>query len=221
VESWQQLGLPQIVQFDNEMVFSGGRWAHRLGRIVRLCLALGVQVWFIPFYTPQRNGYVESFHSQTDQFFWSRTQFENRLPVEASYPDFLTYFRQQRQLPAIQEHTPAQKRASYTDTPVHLLPPEFDLHQRTHLPLVNGTVYCVRLANHLAQVNILNHHITLDRAYAHHYILAQINTETQQMTLFHQPNATVDPLEIKVFPFPLLESPLDFKPDFDYPAAPI
>ena len=30
VESWQTLGLPEIAQFDNEMTFSGGRWAQRL-----------------------------------------------------------------------------------------------------------------------------------------------------------------------------------------------
>lgn len=48
VGGWQTIGLAHIVQFDNEMTFTGGRWAHRLGRIVRLCLAVGVQVWLIP-----------------------------------------------------------------------------------------------------------------------------------------------------------------------------
>jgi hypothetical protein len=45
--AWKEVGLPGIAQFDNEMSFTGGRWAHRLGRMVRLCLALGIQVWFI------------------------------------------------------------------------------------------------------------------------------------------------------------------------------
>ena len=144
VEGWQTIGLAHIAQFDNEMTFTGGRWAHRLGRVVRLCLALGVQVWFIPFYTPERNGYAERFHGECDQFFWSRKRFETVPQVRTAYPDFLGYFRHQRQLPAIQNHTPAEMRASWPDVSVRLLPPDFCLHQRRRLPIVAGTIHCVR-----------------------------------------------------------------------------
>jgi len=65
-----------------------------------------MQVWFIPFYTPERNGYVERFHGECGQFFWSRQQFESVSRVREAYPDFLDYFRNHRQLPAIQGRTP-------------------------------------------------------------------------------------------------------------------
>jgi transposase-like protein len=47
--SWQTLGVPRVLQLDNEMSFTGGRWISRLGRLVRLALLLGCEVWFNPF----------------------------------------------------------------------------------------------------------------------------------------------------------------------------
>lgn len=47
--SWQHLGVPRVLQVDNEMSFTGGRWVSRLGRLVRFALLLGCEVWFNPF----------------------------------------------------------------------------------------------------------------------------------------------------------------------------
>lgn len=49
VAAWQRSGVPQYLQVDNEMSFTGGRWFSRLGRFVRLGLLLGSEVWFNPF----------------------------------------------------------------------------------------------------------------------------------------------------------------------------
>lgn len=219
VECWRTVGLPKIAQFDNEMTFTGGRWAHRLGRVVRLCLALGIQVWFIPFYTPERNGYVERFHGECDQFFWSRKRFETIPQVQAAYPDFLDYFRNHRQLPAIQNHTPSEMRASWSDIQAQLLEPDFWLHQRKRLPIVAGIIHCVRLADRQGQVNILNLHITLGTAYAKHYVLARIDTANQQMILYHQSDAEAELDEIESHPFSLKEPVREFDPTFNYPAS--
>ena len=218
VKSWQRIDLPKIAQFDNEMTFTGGRWAHRLGRVVRLCLALGAQVWFIPFYTPERNGYVERFHGECDQFFWSRQQFDSVSGVREAYPDFLDYFRTQRRLPAIQDRTPAEMRSSWPDATARLLQPDFRLHQRERLPIVAGIIHCARLADLHGQVNILNRHITLGSDYARHYVLARIDTAKQQVALYHQPDAEAELEEIKNCPFPLKDAVHPFDPTFNYPA---
>jgi transposase len=49
LSSWRTLGVPRVLQVDNEMSFTGGRWVSRLGRLVRLALLLGGEVWFNPF----------------------------------------------------------------------------------------------------------------------------------------------------------------------------
>jgi putative transposase len=58
---WQRLGIPQHQQVDNEMVFFGSRTHPRgLGPLIRLCLAMDVEPWFIPPAEPWRNGVVEN-----------------------------------------------------------------------------------------------------------------------------------------------------------------
>jgi len=215
--AWQQLGLPQWAQFDNEMTFTGGRWAHRLGRVVRLCLALGVQVWFIPFYTPQRNGFVESFHSQCHQFLWSRHTFAALADVQARYPAFLQAFRHEHHLPAIADQTPAQARGQQQDeTGFRPLPADFHLARPERLPLVAGLIHCVRLADRQGAVNILNRQLELGEAYARHYVLATIHTARQQICLFQQPDAASPLQEIGTFPFPLPEPTVPYDPSFSY-----
>jgi hypothetical protein len=219
VESWQTLGRPRIAQFDNEMTFTGGRWAHRLGRVVRLCLAVGVEVWFIPFDTPERNGYAERFHGECDQFFWSRRVFETIPQVQTAYPAFLRYFRNERHLPAIGNRTPTEMRTTWPEAAVRFLTPDFCLHQRKRLPIVAGTIHCVRLADRQGQVNILNHHIALGPDYGKHYVLARIDVTRQMMTLYHQPTAEAELEEIETLPFPLVEPVYEFDPAFNYPVS--
>jgi hypothetical protein len=42
LQTWQQLGVPDLAQFDNESAFSGGRHLWGLGKVVRL--------WFVHGY---------------------------------------------------------------------------------------------------------------------------------------------------------------------------
>ncbi|RMD66727.1 transposase, partial [Candidatus Parcubacteria bacterium] len=53
-EVWQEQGLPDYHQVDNESCFSGG-YTHPavLGRVVRLALLMGVQLVFSPYYHPK------------------------------------------------------------------------------------------------------------------------------------------------------------------------
>lgn len=217
IAGWRELGLPIIAQFDNEMSFTGGRWAHRLGRVVRLCLALGVQVWFIPFYTPERNGYVEGFHGLCNQSFWLRQHFDTPTQVQNVYPEFLEDFREHHHLPAIDDRTPTAMRSLLTTTPIQPLSADFSLHLHSRLPIVAGTIHCVRLADDQGQINVLNHHLSLDRKFAHHYILARVDTAKQQMMLLHQQNADAELESIGIQPFSLPEPVLEFDPDFNYP----
>src|SRR5574341_234569 len=48
-EHWRSLGLPRYAKFDNDSVFQGThRFADAFGRVIRLCLSLGVTPVFAP-----------------------------------------------------------------------------------------------------------------------------------------------------------------------------
>ncbi len=77
--TWHRLGLPEAVQADNELVFYGSPAHPRgMGLLIRLCLPLGIEPWFIPFQEPWRNGVVERFN----------THFRSKFLAWVQIPDF-------------------------------------------------------------------------------------------------------------------------------------
>lgn len=70
---WCRLGLPEQQQVDNEAVFYGSRrYPRGMGILIRLCLANGVEPWFIPPAEPWRNGVIEKFNDHYRQGFLRR-----------------------------------------------------------------------------------------------------------------------------------------------------
>jgi hypothetical protein len=63
IERWRRDGLPVYAQFDNGTHFQGThRWPDAIGRISRLCLALGITAVFAPPREPGFQNAIESFN---------------------------------------------------------------------------------------------------------------------------------------------------------------
>src|SRR5439155_19552872 len=77
-EHWREVGLPGYAQFDNDMIFHGThRYADALGRVIRLCLSLGVVPVLVP---PRETGFqamIESYNGWWQAKVWTRFQHEN------------------------------------------------------------------------------------------------------------------------------------------------
>jgi hypothetical protein len=69
LQTWQQLGVPDVTQFDNENAFSGGNHPWVLGKVVRLCLYMGIEVLFIPLGEADYNSPIEIFNHLWAQRF--------------------------------------------------------------------------------------------------------------------------------------------------------
>lgn len=73
--TWCRLGVPAAVQADNEWAFAGSPAHPRaLGPLIRLCLAQGIEPWFIPPGEPWRNGVVEKFNHHYKAKFLARVE---------------------------------------------------------------------------------------------------------------------------------------------------
>ncbi len=185
VTAWQTVGLSQLLQMDNEATFCGGYRGKRVfSQIVRLCLAVGVEVLFIPFYSPKRNADIESFNSDWDLAFWQRERFRDLEHVREESPIFERWYRTRYEPPALKGLTPAK---AFPDFEPRLLPESFDLHQQEErLPLTAGQVHFIRVVNTKGQVVILNEPWEVDEKLAGEYIWATLSTEKQRLRIYHQ-----------------------------------
>jgi putative transposase len=183
--AWQSLGLPEMLQIDNEATFYGGYRHKRIfSQLVRLCLSVGVQVVFIPVYSPRKNAIIESFNSDWDQAFWQRERFRDLAHVQTESLIFERWYRTRYEPPALQGLTPTEARADFRP---RLLPVDFDpLAPR---PLTAGTVHFLRLINSQGQVNVLNEGWLVKPKLAGEYVWVTIATADQRLSIYHQQTA--------------------------------
>jgi putative transposase len=97
VEHWRAVGLPDHAQFDNDMIFHGThRYPDALGRVLRLCLSLGVVPVLVP---PRETGFqamIESYNGWWQTKVWSRFQHENLEDLQGHSKRYVTALRRQR-----------------------------------------------------------------------------------------------------------------------------
>jgi hypothetical protein len=210
--SWQELGVPRVLQMDNEMSFTGGRWADRLGRLARLTLLLGCEVWFNPFRMPKCNAYVERFHGLCDQFFWSRHRFTDPTDVGYCYPAFLETFRNGYRSERLANKTPAHARQSLPDHRVATLPEGLAWTPRRSVPLVAGRVHCARRTDRYGRLEVLRRHFTLGSKYRHAYIRATLTVADQQVAFYFQETTDAEPELVSTRPFPLPDAAKPWDP---------
>jgi transposase InsO family protein len=210
VAVWQEVGLPLALHIDNDIVWNGGGRGQRvLSKIVRLCLWVGVEVIFIPPYTPRANGVIESFNDLWDSNFWHRTQFCDIDHVQTELPLFERYCRHRRPLSDFDGRTADQIAPEFE--PV-LLPATFNVHHRKRIAITAGYVHFIRFVSTKGTFSILNETWTLDKdLWAGHTIRATIDTQAQQLRVYHHPSKDDHCHLIQEFDYALVEDarPLD------------
>ncbi len=70
---WREFGLPAYPQFDNDTIFQGSHSGRdSLGRVIRICLQLGVTPVFAPPQEPGFQAAIENFNGRWQAKVWSR-----------------------------------------------------------------------------------------------------------------------------------------------------
>ena len=185
LQSWANLGLPFLHQFDNEGAFCGGHThAHILGQVVRLCLFCGVEPLFTPYYEPKRNHQIESFHSLWVSSFWSRHEFGTLREVQAETPVFWRWYMYQYYPPSLNGQTPTQVRRGrrlrlLSARLRHLIP-------EGRLPISAGRIHFMRKVDPTGTIEVLNEVWQLGPKWSGEYIRATINTQEQTIGFWHQ-----------------------------------
>ena len=193
VHAWQQLGLPEKVQFDNGREFCGFGYAARfLTRVIRLCLRLGVEPIFIPKGKPQYNGSVENFNGWFQPLLLSRP-FRRPCDVRRELRRLMTAVNEQHVHTKLGGHTATQYRRGKR---LRKLPANFTIVKQK-LPIAVGKVTFIRLVSVRGTVNILGQSFKVGKRLKFQYVKVTIYTKYQKLKVYHKGKL------IKEFPYPL------------------
>lgn len=182
VDDWKVYGIPKYLQLDNECSFRGSLYhARTFGKLTRFCLNFGVEIIFIPFNEPWRNGYIESFNSRFNTQLWLFQRFtdlEHMRGESKKFRDKHSNYQAYKK-----EHFGKQQDIGYTK---RFFPENFLFDPATELPITKGLVHFIRWVDEQGYVNILNEKFFINKELCCEYIWATINTEKQTLDIFHQ-----------------------------------
>lgn len=201
LQTWQQLGVPDVAQFDNESAFSGGNHPWVLGKVVRLCLYLGIDVLFIPLREADYNSPVETFNHLWAQQFWGRHHFTRRRDVSRVQRTFLAWYRSQYIAPR-KPNTPERMRLG---AQVHTLTSHDATGLPPRLPICAGRVHAVRRVSPEGRVRFLNHTFRVGKRYRERYVWLTLETAQKRLSIWYQARAEAPWKRLKTIEAPLRE----------------
>src|SRR5712691_3126117 len=86
LEHWRSVGLPAYAQFDNDVVFQGAhQYRDSIGRVMRLCLSLGVVPVFAPRREPGFQAAIEAFNGRWQAKVWTRFEHDSLATLRSIF----------------------------------------------------------------------------------------------------------------------------------------
>lgn len=158
---WRRDGLPAYAQFDNGTQFQGAhQFPDTVGRISRLCLALGVIPVFAPPREPGLQNAIEAFNGLWLAKVWQRWQVEDFAHLQALCASYVVAHRARRR--ARQEQAPERRP----------MPRDFTLSLNARL---KGTMIYVRRSDERGHVHLLGRSFEACARWPHRLVRCEVN----------------------------------------------
>jgi len=167
---WQRDGLPTYAQFDNGTQFQGAhQFPDTVGRVSRLCLALGVIPVFAPPREPGFQNAIEGFNGLWQAKVWQRQKFENVAQLEAACERYVTAHRARS--------GPRQEKAPKRP----IISQEFTLNLNAKL---KGTMIYLRRTDECGRAHLLGQRFEVCERWPHRLIRCEVNF-TEEIIRFY------------------------------------
>lgn len=161
IERWRREGLPDYAQFDNDTLFQGGhRFADSVGRVSRLCLALGVVVVFAPPREPGFQNAIEGFNGLWQTKLWQRYRFKDLSQLRQLSDRYIAAHRA-RSAPRREQ---APRRRPF--------PKSFKLDLNAPL---KGTIVYLRRTDETGRVRLLGKNFPVSSTWAHRLVRCEVD----------------------------------------------
>ena len=170
IAHWREHGLPAYAQFDNDTIFCGARqFRDSYGRVIRLCLQLGV----IPVFTaPHETGFqavIESFNGRWQTNVWQRFFHDDHDAIQARSSRY-TRAARQRAAPRI-DAAPPRRPFPKNWTPDYQIP-------------LKGTVIYIRRTNHRGEAEVQRRRYLVDPLWCGRLVRAEVDLTNHQIHFF-------------------------------------
>jgi hypothetical protein len=181
VQAWQCLGLPQILQVDNGVLFAGtGRWPGSLDRFIRLVLLVGIELVFIPEGEPFRNGATENFNGWFQERLLA-IQLRGPAQVRRELKVLMEVCFREHVHPRLGFRTSREVRRGLHP---RRLPANFQAHLQP-MPVAIGKLSFIRKVRRSGRITILGVKIRAGKHLRGRYVQATLYTRNAKLKIHH------------------------------------
>jgi hypothetical protein len=182
IEHWRGVGLPRYAQFDNDTIFTGPHThPDTVGRVIRLCLGLGVVPVFVP---PRETGFqamIEGYNGLWQAKVWARFTFTASAEVRKQSDRFVAAVRARR---SERIDTAPSRRA---------FPTAWRLELQAH---PRGRIIFVRRTDAAGAVRLLERSYAVDPRWANRLVRAEFDLDAGKIRFYalRRKEPTVQPM---------------------------
>lgn len=152
VKMFQNIGISEFTQMDNESSFNGGRThPYIIGRVARLMLLVGTELVYSPFYHPESNAYVERFHQDYGKNVWEKVPMQGLIEVHKVSSRFFARYRISKHHSELDGYSPM---SLHFEKSFRVLPKPFVLPKP--LPITEGKIHFMRAVSKSQTIPISN-----------------------------------------------------------------
>lgn len=192
---WSRDGLPTHAQFDNDTVFQGAhQFADTVGRVSRLCLALGVVPVFVPPLEHGMQNTIEGFNALWQAKVWQRHRVGSLGELQMRSDQYIAAHRARAQ------------QAAEAAPPRRAMPRDFALDLRAPL---TGQIIFIRRTDERGQVHLLGQRFSVSPDWLHRLVRCDVDFDHHCIRCFalrrrvpaEQPLLTIIPYQRPDKPF--------------------
>lgn len=180
---WLRLGIPKYIQIDNEAVFYGSQQHPRgMGKLIRLCLPLGVEPYFIPISEPWRNGVVEHFNDLWREKFLNKVAMISAEDLKCQSLAFEDRHNSRYRYSKLGGKTPMAYLAASQHAlrfPQGIEPPKLPLPKPQ-----TGRYHVVRLIRSDGRLSLFGEMFPMPSEAIHEYVKATVDVAEQRLQIY-------------------------------------
>jgi transposase len=170
LQHWRQFGVPGYVQFDNDTRFQGPHnYPDAVGRVIRVCLSLGVTPVFAPPREPGFQAAIENFNGQWQQKVWRRFRHASLTDLIQRSDKYIAAYRRR----ATARTPEASLRGSF---------PEGWRFRLTQSP--RGKIIFLRRTSETGTVRLLGRDFVVSASWLHRLVRAEVDLNAETIRFY-------------------------------------